>query len=264
MSKVNYIYHKVLSYINCYLHICSGNANAFPGSINNDSDRYEFAITHNTRKEFQFYALSEDERNTWMDQCAMRTGRINNTPINDTHSQLPNTAFINANNASRRALGKANVSVTQTALPLVPLNNSRVGRENPYGIYDNQYVASSQLYGNPPPPTLGNTFQSNGDIHESTLLNNNTQSSNGTPSRFGALLESKSSGNLLNNIKNQSNKFEYAVADSKIRDEEVKKQSAIERSELERDLKEKVLVFEIIFELTAVMVLMILCSSLSH
>lgn len=220
---------------NCDIICPHGNAPSFTdNSILRKTNGFEFAIRHNSRKEFVLYAQTDSERNEWLDQCAARTGRMNNTPIPDSHSILPSSSFGAPNSANRRALGKQNVAITTTSLPPSTPSPQRAPH-SPY-VMDNAYLGASSVYSNPPPPFQGTMLQSTqfNEIQNPSSSNGYGKNNNPFDPHNGG------HSSVLNTVKNHSNKLEYALADSRYKDEEMKKQSAAERSILERDLQEKV------------------------
>jgi hypothetical protein len=92
---------------NCILVEPTGGAKSFTEQrFFRANDGYEFEIRHPTRRSFQLYATSEEEREFWVDLLESETGRVNGLPIKESHQLLSRSSINTISKASSKIVGQ--------------------------------------------------------------------------------------------------------------------------------------------------------------
>lgn len=209
------------------------------------NDGYEFEVRHPTRRSFQLYASSEEEREMWIELLQSQTGRINGLPIKESHNLLSRSSINTISKQSSKVIGNKveNVSITLTQLPSrnppaisSPQSPSQVASPN-----QRQSTRYSAIPFSPPPPPnnasasarVSVTREPSGPVTP-TVKFGSTPFAPPLPSNVAAPSAPAEIGSLV-----RQSTLEKAVVESTNRGEEVKRQQTIERQMLEKDLQEK-------------------------
>ena len=261
---------------NCDVVLPPDGAKSFTAkSFFKSNDGFEFEVVHLTRRAFQCYAATESERSMWAKMISDRTGRSPNGLGQDSHKLVKERVSVVAGRKSSTipagSDGTSNIALTSTMLKSRTNAMSTGGFNNtnsspifsPVGKQTsaNTSISTVDPFAPPPPPVNyagGSSTPGNPAVDASAAMAQRPASVSraasrpSTTSSPASLIPGLSMGEDKLSISNlsispikpsfasaMSSKLESAVAFSKEKDHEAKRQALEERAILERDLQEK-------------------------